>query len=105
MPNEIAWLQDDVLTPLQAAHTALLGAEDVGSVERALLHNVSQRWQKVAMVVAKAMSVVGSRLPGVPDAYYSLRVRELVARQVLESRGNLLRMRFSEVRLRNGSET
>ena len=105
MPGEITELQDDVLTPQQVASTALLGAEEVASIDQALLQNMSQRWLKVAMVVSRAMNQIGSQFPGVPDVYYSLRVRELVARQVLESQGNLLRMRFSEVRLRNVGET
>ncbi len=39
---------------------------------------------------------------GVPDIYYSERIRKLVEKGVLEAAGNLHYMRYSEVRLRQG---
>jgi hypothetical protein len=40
------------------------------------------------------------RAQGIPDVYYAERVRALVDRGLIESVGNLRRMRFSEVRRR-----
>ena len=51
------------------------------------------------MVVGLTMSSLQSHVPGLPDVFYGMRVRKLVEDGLLESQGNLARMRFSEVRL------
>lgn len=88
--------------PLSAEEVALVASLtplEVGAIDRALLANTRDRWQKVAMVVGKTMGELPNRLPGIPDTYYALRVRKLVEDGALESQGNLAFMRFSEVRL------
>jgi hypothetical protein len=45
------------------------------------------------------MSKSPDRINGIPDIFYSQRIRELVEKKLLESQGDLQFMRYSEVRL------
>ena len=90
---------DPELTPEQRSQVEALAAADVKAIDEALLIASSQTWRKVALVVGSAMQSLSERYPGVPDVYFSERVRALVGSGKLSSQGNLLRMRFSEVRL------
>ena len=57
-------------------------------------------WQKVARLVAEVMTSNWPNKPsGIADVYYAQRVDRLVQKGILEARGDLRRMRFSEVRL------
>ena len=78
---------------------ARLTTEDLAAIDEALLHRAAQHWRKVAALVANALEEMEHRLPDLPDVYYAQRVRQLVEAGVLESQGNLARMRSSEVRL------
>jgi hypothetical protein len=91
--------QDD--PPLDAEDleaVAALTPDDFNAIDRALLTTSSTSWRKVASVVGTAMDAYPD-LYKVPDVFYAQRVRALVAEGKLEARGNLHRMRFSEVRL------
>jgi hypothetical protein len=57
------------------------------------------------MVVGTTMMNLPSRVEGIPDIYYSQRVQKFVKDGLLESQGNLSRMRYSEVRRPGGDET
>ena len=92
--------QDD--PPLDAEElraVAALTQEDFGAIDRALLASSSENWRKVALVVAVAMDAYPDQYYDIPDAFYGQRIRDLVSGGHLEARGNLYRMRFSEVRL------
>jgi hypothetical protein len=78
---------------------AALTQDDLLAIDRALLASSSSDWRKVALVVASAMDAYPDQYLDIPDVFYSLRIRELVFDGWLEARGNLHRMRFSEVRL------
>jgi hypothetical protein len=51
------------------------------------------------MLVSLAMSSDGSSYPDIIDALYARRVRLMAEKSLVESIGNLNRMRYSEVRL------
>jgi hypothetical protein len=92
---------DGELTDEQRALVNQLTPEQVAEIDRILLSFVPQRFGKVAMVVGKTMMSFGDdRIVGIPDIYYAERVRLLAEAGVIESVGNLRRMRFSEVRRR-----
>ncbi|HEU5134435.1 MAG TPA: DUF3658 domain-containing protein, partial [Steroidobacteraceae bacterium] len=76
-----------------------LTQDDLLEMDRVLVAQASTGWRKVARIVAGAIDALSARLPDVPDVYYAQRVRNLVAAGQLESQGNLLFMRHSEVRL------
>lgn len=70
----------------------------IRAIDAALLAAASADWRKLAFLVAHAMTGP-ARARGIPDVYYAERVRQLIAKGVLEARGNLSRMRYCEVRL------
>lgn len=89
---------DRMLTGAEEGVVSRLTAEELAAVDAALLELAGDAWRKVALLVSNAFRRLAARLPDLPDVYYSRRVRELVDAGVLESQGNLARMRFSEVR-------
>ena len=94
---------DGPLTPEQESIVASLSADFVRLVDAALLSHARVAWRKVAMLVGSAMMDSTLRVPGLPDTFYSMRVRKLVEAGMLEAEGNLGHMRFSEVRLPGGA--
>jgi hypothetical protein len=76
-----------------------LTPDELAEIDAVLLEKAGENWRKVALLVAHALIHFRTRWPDVPDVYYSMRVRRMVEFGKLESRGNLARMRFSEVRI------
>jgi hypothetical protein len=71
-----------------------------------LLSHVTERWQKVAMVVAKTMAkVYDDPILNVSDYVLASRIRALAATGHLGSKGDLMRMGFSEIRLPSGARS
>lgn len=89
---------DPELTPEQLNLVAELTETEIEAIDNALLANASEKWRKVARVVGATMMELPCRVEGVPDVFYSQRVRKLVEVGLLESQGNLSHMRHSEVR-------
>jgi hypothetical protein len=98
-------LPDPPLSPEQDAIVASLGEDFVRKVDCALLSHAKPQSRKAAMLVGLTMMDADLRVPGLPDLFYSKRVRKLVEDGLLESNGNLDYMRFFEVRLPRGSQS
>jgi hypothetical protein len=96
-PDEFA--PDPPLSEEHARVAASLSAEFVSRIDAELMSHAKERNRKVAMLVGKAMMNPNVRVPGLPDLYYSQRIRALVESGKLVAEGNLDFMRFSEVRL------
>lgn len=90
---------DHPLTAEQEAQASLLTAADIERIDKHLLSETSHSWGKVARVVGQTMQALHDEFPGIPDVFYSRRIKHLVKSGVLEAAGNLDRMRFSEVRI------
>ncbi len=90
---------DPPLTAEQAAVAAALTPEFIAQIDAQLLFHATPLNRKVSMLVGLTMSNMQLRVPGLPDLYFALRVRSLVARGLLVAEGNLDYMRYSEVRL------
>jgi hypothetical protein len=90
---------DGPLTPEEEARARLLTAADLQRIDDCLLSNVSHSWRKVARVIVQTMSVIYHQFPGIPDVFYSSRIKRLAESGAIEAVGNLDRMRHSEVRL------
>jgi len=92
--------QDDPeLSEEQRLIISKLSTAELAKIDDALLAHVPTRWGKLARVVGQTMMDLGQdRVAGVPDIFYAQRVRLLVDQGLVESVGNLRRMRFSEVR-------
>lgn len=88
-------------TAEQVAAIASLSTDHVTAMDAAILTFMEGRsWTKVARVVGEIMRSDAARA-GIPDVYYSSRVRALVDAGALASKGDLMRMRCSEVRAVN----
>lgn len=90
---------DPVLTSGQLALIAELSATQREEIDQTLLLSAEKQYRKVARVVAMAMGNLRHRVKGIPDIYYAQRIIGLVEDSRLISRGNLKRMRYSEVQL------
>jgi len=90
---------DGDLSPEQQRLVDSLSKEQVHLIDATLLDHCLPRRRKVAMVVALTMGAIGQQFPGIPDIFYSQRIKELVFQGLLESFGNLDYMRYSEIRL------
>jgi hypothetical protein len=66
----------------------------------ALLANILDQWRKVAMVVALTMEQLKSHSHGKNDLFFANRVMLLAQNGLIDSQGDLTRMRYSEVRLK-----
>jgi hypothetical protein len=94
------------LTPGEDKRISQLTEEDINQIDDALCANTTSRYRKAAMIIGCAMDQLRyGRQVGIPDLYYLTRLKKLVEIGLLESQGNLDYMRFSEVRLRSGSES
>ena len=91
-------LPDPPLTTEEQKLVALLTTAQIADIDQALLSKADHHWRKVAFIVGSTMSALSGRVAGIPDTFYSQRVRRLVEGGFLESVGNLAYMRFSEVR-------
>jgi hypothetical protein len=89
---------DPPLTPEEQAKVSALTAEQLQTIDAALLVYVVPSWRKVARVVGSAMMDLDGKIEDIPDIFYAERVRELVRSGIIESQGNLMFMRYSEVR-------
>ncbi|MGG5872622.1 DUF3658 domain-containing protein [Pseudomonas peli] len=98
--NETSTVEPNAPPLNQAQELAVskLSASDVEKIDTELLANTGSSWRKVAMVVGLTMSKTQGQFNDIPDLCYSQRVANLVEQGHLESQGNLLQMRYSEVR-------
>ncbi len=99
--NEEIPIPDGDLTEEQKIFVSNLSDEELNGVDQLILSIASYRWKKVAMLVATVMFDYPDAFDELPDVFYSSRIRKLVEEGKLESQGNLMYMRFSEVRLPN----
>lgn len=91
--------QDQELTEQEEILIAGLPAELVTRIDDHLLAKATPRFQKVARIIVEVMQSFSDGPSGIPDVYYAQRIAKLVSAGLLESQGNLRRMRLSEVRL------
>ena len=103
MSAEDEFEPDGPMSPEQAAVAASLSPEMVAKIDTALMSHARSRERKVAMIVGLTMMQPEVRVPGLPDLYYAERVKHLVKAGKLIAEGNLDYMRYSEVRLPEGS--
>jgi len=88
---------DPPLSREQSSLVAQLTQEQLAAIDSTLLAQCAGSWRKVSYVVGSALQQL--RLSGVPDTFFVLRVKEHIARGKLEGRGDLSRIRYSEVRV------
>ena len=91
-------MNDGRLRGGERARVDKLSSDQLRRIDDAIIANASTQWRKVARVIAGAMEANES-IKHVPDIFYAERVEKLVDDKRLESKGDLNKMRFSEVRL------
>ncbi len=89
--------EDPELTQEQRERVNKLSKQDIEEIDKMLLSQASYQYRKVARIVGFSMMDFKGKYKGIPDVFFSERVKALVADNFLESKGNLNRMRFSEV--------
>jgi len=89
---------DPLLSTEQQARVRTLSDTELKEIDEALLKNTDSNWRKVARVIGGAIMSIGGSYKEVPDIFYAQRVKTLVEEGLLESQGNLNRMRHSEVK-------
>jgi hypothetical protein len=89
---------DPPLSTQQQAQVNTLSDAELTEIDEAILGNTDTNWRKVARVVGSVMISLEGKHKGWPDIFYAQRVKSLVESGLLESRGNLKRMRHSEVK-------
>lgn len=91
---------DPALTPEQKRMVDQLSEKEIKEMDQALLSNASRDWCQVARIILTTMIELDNGR-GLPNAYFADRIAHLVREGILESKGDLTRTRFSEVRLKN----
>ena len=91
---------DPELTEAQRSLVNKLTESQLAEIDRALLDNVSSRYQKMAKIVGVTMSGLENRVPGIPDIFYAERLREFIRSGEIEAEGHTLSMRYCELRMR-----
>ena len=77
-----------------------LSDTDIQKIDKWLLKNITKEWQKVAMVVVKAIeeSDKVNELTTVPDTFFGMRIEALANSGKITAQGNLKKMHFSEIK-------
>lgn len=86
-------------TAAQQAAADRLSEADLRTIDAALFRNLTGNYRKVALIVSLGMGSDTSFYPDIIDVFYAQRIKLMVERGLIESVGNLNRMRYSEVRL------
>jgi hypothetical protein len=77
---------------------AMLTHADVIDIDRAIMSQLNNRWQKTALVVARAMFVYPDKYDDIPDTFYGQRIMTLCSKGLIEADGDLRQFRSSEIR-------
>lgn len=93
-----AALDDDERNAIDALTEA-----DRAAIDAALLSQLNDQWQKTALIVAHAMYAHPDKYDAIPYVFYGQRVLALAEEGVIEAKGNVRRLRFSEVRKKNSA--
>lgn len=87
----------NTMSDAQLQRISALSSDQIQKIDLEIRCCCGSNWQKVARIVGAAMCQMAG-MEGIPDIYFLSRVRVLVDLGKLESRGDLSKMRFSEVR-------
>jgi hypothetical protein len=98
MSEEVPQINPPLTVEEQAA-IAILTDADLQIIDAAILAETSNRWLKVARIVARSERALSGRYPNLSYIFYAQRLHHLVERGLLEAQGNPEYMRFSEVRI------
>ena len=95
----------DPLTPEQEALISQLTDEQIEEIDETLLEYTTEVFKKTAAIIGYSMSKLNHKIIGIPDTYYLIRLKGLVAKGLIDVEGKIDYMRFSEVRLHSVAYT
>lgn len=84
---------------------ASLSGEDVHALDSAILREVRRTWSDARLVVSGAHAAMKKTLPYVPAAFFSHRLRKLVAAGCVEAEGSVDRKLDYQVRAAGSAPT
>ena len=76
-------------------------ASEVAAIDTLIFRACSPQWRKVAMVAGTLLNEFDSKFAHLPFVFIQVRISELARAGQLEVRGNVMKLRASEVRLAN----
>jgi len=88
--------------PISAEEQAavdLLSEQDLESIDGCILSHCADHFYKVARIMGRTEDELAGRFPKLSYVFYTHRLKHLVDRAHLDAAGDVLKMRFSEVRL------
>lgn len=98
-PDEDSGFDDDAPSPEELAQLRRITPQVAADVDRLILARCDADWRPVAMVVGSSLDEFEAGFPGLPYVYLQMRILELADQGRLESRGDVMSMRGSELRL------
>jgi hypothetical protein len=97
-PEQEFPISDPPPTPEEQQRIDRLTPQAVARIDQVLADRTSDRWQKMARIVALTMTEVDAEYPDIPYSHFADRLRVMVHAGALEYRGRLDTMRFCELR-------
>ena len=98
-PSDGNGMSDEFLSEDEELLIANLPKELIARIDAALLAKAESRFRKVAFIVGSVPDAVPNLPKDLPKNFYAQRIASLVEAGLIESRGNLGRLGFSEVRI------
>jgi len=98
------YIADREITEKEREYINLLSSKKIKEIDNALLFYAKNNYLKVARLVGDMLMNKEIHTEGIPDIFYSERIRKLVKDGFLESQGDLYYMRYSEVRLNSNKQ-
>jgi len=90
---------DSPMTSGEAEIAGKLSASDLDAIDSLLVENISDDWLKSSFVIGGVMLKVPDEYEELPDVFYSSRLIVLEEKGLIEVRGDLRKMKHSEIRL------
>ena len=90
---------DTPMTDREAEMVDKLSKSDLETIDELLIDNISREWLKSSFVIGGVMLKVPDEYEELPDVFYSTRLILLAEAGLIAVRGDLRKMKHSEIQL------